>query len=896
MQRAIALILLAGLPLYGFSQLTEAEQNGIDDVLRVGNFRRSDLSFERFSTTPPKALPIILQGIYRPFDTANQLMKLHAACGKESVGGLVDRALLELLDLTPGNVAKAGPLTGADDLPPGLRKTVLQLAGDVKAADDRIRKALSGLAPTELRELIEGLPVLAVEEPSVKFSFVKGSPVPAARVRQLLAKVNVGEILMAGRNLATASETAAAALKTNQEPFEGLKRLNVGGLTVEIGGRGNDVHSSSDARIMIDLGGDDTYTGRAGAGVGYSSVLIDCSGDDRYRVGDLSIGSGLFGAGIAIDSSGNDIYQGQSLTFGSGMGGFGLLQDLGGHDTYRSATLSQGYGQNGAGLLVDMSGNDAYNVQLYGQGAARTEGVGWLIDKEGADNYWAGGLVLNSPLFATAHYSFSQGFGSGYREDTGGFGGGVGLLTDLAGDDAYIGETYMQAASYWMALGTLYDASGNDTYSGYHYCQASSMHLCGSYFFDLAGDDGYIVKVGAAHSIGHDYGTSFFLDRAGDDIYASRDSTPGIGVANGVGIFIEGGGTDRYHGPPGKGNASRGTGSIGLFVDLGGPDIYKFGLEDGGAAFTNSWGAALDYADIASQSGANPNQSPAWPTPGSLPKPDDKTLEQLYAKAIQWSVGTAQKEVQDAVGQLIGIGVPAIQWMLDKKLATSDRLSNRAFVAVIGGIGAPAKKAAADKFSQATEPEIMNLIRISMDAGITEAGPAIAKSLDNPATRNLAISASGALKLEASVPALISLTKSDQKMIVRSAMTSLMQIGSEQGVAAANALMANDDPLTRKSAIALAAKFPENAINSAKELIADADEFRVRIGLELLGAINTPLSLSLLGARLTDERPAVRLEAVIRLNGRCPAEFKAAYDKCKDDPDPLVRAAAKLAK
>src|SRR5205823_9991597 len=133
-------------------------------------------------------------------------------------------------------------------------------------------------------------------------------------------------------------------------------------------------------------------------------------------------------------------------------------------------------------------------------------------DRKGDDIYRAGGLVLNSPLFATVHYSNAQGYASGYREDTGGVSGGVGLLTDLEGDDSYLGETYCQAASYWFSLGSLYDQSGNDTYSAYHYAQASAMHCCGAYLFDLAGDDSYTIKYGAGHAIGHDYGVAFLLD------------------------------------------------------------------------------------------------------------------------------------------------------------------------------------------------------------------------------------------------------------------------------------------------------------------------------------------------------------------------------------------------
>jgi hypothetical protein len=889
MRRLVVLFALF-TPGLARTQLTDAERAGIRDALYVGNLKESDLLFSRRPFNDPQRLGIVDRAIDDPLRATDEIMSLHQASAGRTASGLLAAMIEGVFEQPVGAIQHDPPLSGLDDLPADLRGPILGLANWINSANNTIRRATDALTAEERRALIESLPVIAVEEPSVTFSFVRGEPLGRSEAFALLAKVDLAAIRSAGQRLAEAAERAIEQLKSATGDLTGTVKARVGGMPVVIAGRGNDSHTETDALLTIDLGGDDTYTGRHGAGVGYASVLIDLGGDDTYDVGDLSVGAAILGVGLAYDEGGSDRFFGKSITFGSGLAGVGSMSKRGGNDAYRSETLTQGFAMFGIGVLIDSGGKDTYDLLLFGQGASRTQGVGWLVDASGSDTYRAGGLVLNSPLFATAHYSFAQGFSQGFREDTGGVSGGVGLITDHGGDDVYVGETYQQAASYWFSLGTLFDASGNDTYSGYHYCQASAMHATAAFLFDLSGDDGYIVKVGAAHAIGHDYGVALLLDRKGDDTYASRDSTPGIGNANGLGVFVEGDGIDRYFGPPGKGNPARGTGSLGVFVDLNGSDDYRYGLSDGRSVASETWGVAIDRPTRTTDPNGEQQRPPV--TPGTEQRPSDEEMAQVYARAAQWDVGTAQGSVADNLDRLVRIGSPALEWMLNNRLATADRLQIRAFVHVVQALGQEGSRLVGVKAFGATDEEMLPLIRIASDANVTDFGAVIPGLIKNPALRAAAVAAAGVLKAKVAVNDLMALCRDSDKLLARAAMVSLLQIADPASIGTAQAMMFAEDLMTRRAAIKLLAKFPEQAASTAEGHMGASDEYRARVGIELMSEVGTPSALEKIGGMLLDPRPGVRIECLLRLNGRCPAKFRADYLSLRSDPVAAVKSVA----
>ncbi|MBX7133273.1 MAG: HEAT repeat domain-containing protein [Fimbriimonadaceae bacterium] len=882
------------------NKLTDAERSGVAEALYVGNMTIDDLAFERKPFTDPYRTNLITLALDKPLDAADALLDLHTEGKTGPLSRLIAVGLQKGLG-DPWPVTLTGTVSQAPaaplELPGPLQVPVVNLVVAVLEAQNQVKQATRGLNDAERRRLIDSLPKWAVEEPGVKFDFVTGTPGDQREILALVERVDLPRMRVAAVELTAAVEKAANLLRQTRVSLPSVLQVAVGGVRVEIGGAGNDEHRGGTADLIIDLGGDDRYTGRVGAGLDGVGVLLDLGGNDRYDLSDCSLGAGLLGIGLARDVGGNDIIRSKSLSCGAGLAGVGIFVKEGGDDLYDSVALSQGFGQLGIGFMLDTKGDDTYHLKVMGQGAGRTGGLGWLIDREGSDIYRAGGLILNSPLFKDVYYSFAQGFGDGYREDTGGISGGIGLITDFAGDDFYLAETYAQAASYWFAVGSLFDGSGHDTYTGYHYVQASAMHMCGAYLFDLAGDDGYIVKFGAAHAIGHDYGVALLLDRAGSDVYAARDSSPGIGNANGLGIFIEAAGEDRYQGPPGKGNPARGTGSLGVFADLSGQDLYRDGLADANAMVRDGWGVAYDLEDPRNV-GTNhptateeqPKQAP--PVPGSKPKPADTDLEALYRKATQWGVGTATQEVADAIRELIEIGMPALEWMIANRLPNASRLEQRAFVQVVAGIGEPARNTIALRVTSSNDNEARVALSVCLDGGIKEAGPVLSGALARPALQKLAVRTAGALGSKDAVNALLPLCASKDRLLALNAIVACAQIGSEEAYETAVALLRSPELPIRKAALTLLAKFPAKAIGTAKLVSSDGDERVARLGVELMGLVGTPEALAEAATKLLDPRPGMRIQAMLALNGRCPQANKAALLSLRTDPIPSVRAIA----
>lgn len=900
MTRLLAAVSLVGV---AFAQdtpsptrLSDRERAGLRDTLYIANLSWQDLEFARRPFSIPGGMPLIDQAIDKPIEAADTLMALHASAGTLGVTGL-----LEALRRTAfGDDEKPLPAMGIGipalpaQVPADIAPHVTLLVQAVATANAHVKAAIERLSAEERRRVIEELPLMAVEEDRIKFSFSPATRFDRKGLMDLLARVDLARIRAAAARLSAQIDEGWAGLRRVNSQWRGSLKFRSEGILVVLKGIDNDFHADSDAALTIDLGGDDVYRGRHGAAAGYVGVLLDLAGNDRYEVNDLNVGAAILGIGYARDGGGLDIWRGRSLCFGAGLAGVGVLVKEGGHDIYRSTALAQGFGQFGIGMLLDTNGNDDYDLKLLGQGAARTQGVGWLIDRRGNDVYRAGGLILNSPLFKDVHYSQAQGCGMGYREDTGGIYGGAGLLTDLEGDDVYIGETYCQAASYWYALGSLYDAAGHDTYTAYHYAQSSAMHICAAYLFDLGGDDAFITKFGASHAIGHDYGVAFFLSREGNDVYAARDSTPGVGNANGLGIFLDAAGDDRYQGPPGVGNPARGSGSLGVFADLGGQNRFGSDIADGEAKVRDSWGVAFAMPGERTSIPIAGDEPPAetWPRTGSKPRGTNAELEGLYRRATQWNVGTAQSEVRQSLSDLIGMGLPAFQWMVENKLGGADRLQHRAFVTMVEQIGEPARRLLVSRLTSDSEAEVRSALAICRDAKIEEAVPMLMGPLRRPALRRLAIQAAGELRARTLVGELLPLTLDEDGLVAANAMTALMQIGDEDAYSTAEALAVSNDLMVRKAALRLLAQFPNRSLATARRMIEEPDERVARIGVELGGMLGTPEMLDEIGERLQDPRAGVRIAALVALDGRCPPKHRAQVGALRNDPIPTVRAVA----
>lgn len=885
---------LLGIATCAAAQLMPNERQGIQDALYLGNLTTDDLVFARRPFNDPYRFPIVDLAIDRPLDAADRLLALHSRSLKRSVSQLISVDGEGLFDERVETVLPARPTAAPpSEVPRAVQASVAALASAVWRANQAVSASLDNLTEDERTTLFQSLPQWAAEEPSITFGWVTRKQAPQDEILRLVSRVNLSLMRAAAAQLAADVNAEMAVLRQAAVGLDwrGFASFTYLGLRIDVAGVGDDSHRSLDSQLTLDLGGNDRYLGRAGGGMGSCSLLIDLAGDDTYKVPDLSTGAGLLGIGMAYDLAGLDVFRGKSLCFGAGLAGVGVLFKDGGHDTYQSSAMTQGFGEFGLGLLLDTRGNDTYNAQFLAQGAARTRGVGWIQDRQGSDTYKCGGLVLNSPLFEDVYYSMGQGYAGGYREDTGGISGGVGLLTDAEGDDAYLGETYCQAASYWFSLGSTWDGGGHDAYKAYHYAQASAMHMTAGYLFDMAGDDLYAVAYGAAHAIGHDYGTAFLLDRAGSDVYAARDSRPAIGNANGLGMFVDSHGDDRYFGPPGYSNPARGSGSLAVFADLQGADVYRDGLADGQGAVRPDWAVAFDGAEPpAAEAVAAP--SATTPQPGSRPRPSDQELADLYRKATQWGVGTAAKEVGESIHALVEVGMPALEWMVSNRLAKADRLQMRAFQQVVGALGAPARALMAARVASSDENEARVALQVCADGGILEADAHLVGVLENPRLARYGARAAMSVGGPASTSALVQLVGGQDRIAALFALTALARIKDpgtyDLGV---DLLNAPELPI-RKASMSLVAGFPDRARQTAENLISLENEHLVRLGIELLGRLGTEEALMRTGSLLSDVRPGVRMDAMQALAGRTPEPFKQAMLDLRKDTHPLVRALA----
>jgi len=411
-----------------------------------------------------------------------------------------------------------------------------------------------------------------------------------SEIKQLLADIESGEFNVKQ----VLADTIIRPQRTGLAKYLGLRK------GWAIGGTGNNRYRG-DYHFIIDFGGDDFYQLEYDPEKPHSTIIIDLSGDDVYvSETDFTIGSGCFSAGLLYDMGGNDTYNGGNFSCGSGYFGFGLLYDEAGTDRYNGDTFTQGAATFGIGMIYDRDGSDIYSAAVNAQGFALMEGFGLIVDQAGNDNYMAGGKYKAIIHYDDHYLSISQGYGGGLMLFVS---GGIGGIVDLAGNDNYYSDMVAQGCGWWYALGFIYDYEGNDQYLSYQYAQGSAEHMGLGIIIDEYGQDFYRGK-GLMQGVGHDYSCGILLDRHGNDIYQADGLSQGAGSANGFGILIDSYGNDIYYvrdtvNTQGYGNPRRDFGSIGLFLDLSGSDIYDGnGLDNSYWTTGSKWGGGFDWEFI----------------------------------------------------------------------------------------------------------------------------------------------------------------------------------------------------------------------------------------------------------------------------------------------------------
>ncbi|MHB1261528.1 MAG: hypothetical protein ACYC2H_07410 [Thermoplasmatota archaeon] len=362
-----------------------------------------------------------------------------------------------------------------------------------------------------------------------------------------------------------------------------------------------------DPILIVDSGGDDTYTNSAGGanptglivpgpnpagGNGLAiSVVADLGGNDDYTYsGEVSVlqGSGSVGGlGILVDTDGDDRY---FADFERTTVGPALVAGVG---TYYIDGGAQGTGYAGLGLLLDAWGDDVYDQRIsssqgrciwgFSQGFGGAGGLGISSDLWGDDAWLSSGTGLTGGNDCWGVGTTNDAFQGMYPQGVGIY-AGVGIMTDNGlGRDVYLDynnattvDYYAQGFGAFGGLGILVEDGGDDVYVAYEKatstwinptlnCAYGTGSLGGvGIMLELGGNDEYLVETVS------DKGAETMMEGDGEPI-------PGYG------LFIDADGVDRHEGIAtttgagtttiyGRGVFDAGHNLAGTYLDLGSDD------------------------------------------------------------------------------------------------------------------------------------------------------------------------------------------------------------------------------------------------------------------------------------------------------------------------------------
>jgi hypothetical protein len=776
----MALVLMIGLMTAAPDSLWQVEYDHILEGLELMNLTVGDLGYEKKLRADSFRLEIVNQLMDNPLETPDYVLESGRSLKDvENVSGYFDFTCREITErgIKPdkfksadieGLVAEIYALTGAH-----LEEAFAELSAEER---DSLIYTAPALWSDEADSLQDGYAGSLHKEFRVKRDTSYGlSLVDLLRLAQ---KVDVRELHGAGAALADGVELliplAEELLNLENPPQIQVQGVDGAvfavyelphGEKAVIGGPWHNVYTG-DFAVIVDLGGNDVYEGRAAGAVGELgtsvSFVLDLSGDDTYRNHDKLVnqGAALFGAALLWDKEGHDSYTAFHISHGAGLFGTGMLIDEGGEDSYRGGFFTQGAGNFGSGVMIDKTGDDSYRAWDWTQGMGGPWGYGLLLDDDGDDIYYAGGVHIHHPLTPDQYRSFAQGFGFGWRDVSS---GGIGFLCDRDGNDKYVSEVYAQATSYWFALGMLLDEKGNDLYTAAQYSQGAGIHLSIGALLDLEGDDHYFSRYGPSQGEGHDWAVGWLLDADGDDVYYASGGQ-GVGLTNSVGIFVDSRGNDDYCSreglSQGGANWARGTGGVGMFIDLQGSDRYA---EEDKGDNNHVWTSGT-FALGMDVEAVDPKKEEWQDTVTTFPELDTMQTDSakmacLFHYASMWEVRGDIPKVRTARRMLIDdYAEQAVDYIFNNEFVTFGGLTLRAIEKHFSEF----KDTSAHYLYQGLEAENDTIVRNSIyllgQLEIEGAADTLTAMLEAQRADSLAgslISALGKLKAEQAAPAII---------------------------------------------------------------------------------------------------------------------------------------------
>lgn len=215
---------------------------------------------------------------------------------------------------------------------------------------------------------------------------------------------------------------------------------------------------------LIDVAGNDAYAcGTLPSAYNQTEAPTAAPGDPVYQYD-------CFGLGVG---SGKRIFSPQRERLFYGLaGGLGLLLDLSGDDRYRSANFSQGAGYYfGTGMKLDVEGQDEHVASRYGMAAGAHFGIGLFLDRRGRDRYQSYGPVYTGA--AAWDVSVMLAIDAGLDDDVYDFSRSTGLgMADHRAWSVFIeegGQDHYQAPTGFgtaldQSLSGFFDLSGADHY------------------------------------------------------------------------------------------------------------------------------------------------------------------------------------------------------------------------------------------------------------------------------------------------------------------------------------------------------------------------------------------------------------------------------------------------
>ena len=152
-----------------------------------------------------------------------------------------------------------------------------------------------------------------------------------------------------------------------------------------------------------------------------------------------------------------------------------------------------------------------------------------------------------------------------------------------------------------------------------------------------------------------------------------------------MGIFIDSSGNDRYERKLktsyGHANTARQSGSIGIFLDMGGDDIYPNEHQENNSSWVSGiygLGKDLEISEAKTEESIEITES--------IEKMEESdnfegiSIQELFAKASEWEVGDAVERVRIARLKILEREEEAIEFIIENKIMTKSGLELRAIL------------------------------------------------------------------------------------------------------------------------------------------------------------------------------------------------------------------------